>query len=125
NLGHVVSNDAGVVTAREPDTVRGADVAFYSYGRVPKGPLPRGYLPVAPDLVFEARSPFDRWPEILTKVAEYLRAGTLTVCVVDETPQSIHVFHADEPARVLGVNDELTLPQLLGDFRVSVARFFD
>ena len=57
NLGHVVSNDSGVVTERDPDTVRGADVAFYSYGRVPPGPFPRGYLAVAPELVFEVRSP--------------------------------------------------------------------
>ena len=43
DLGHVVSNDAGVITERGPDTVRGADVAFYSYNRVPKGPLPADY----------------------------------------------------------------------------------
>src|ERR671927_217932 len=39
-LGHVVVNDSGVVTERDPDTVRGADAAFYSYARVPPGPLP-------------------------------------------------------------------------------------
>ncbi|HWE38180.1 MAG TPA: Uma2 family endonuclease, partial [Isosphaeraceae bacterium] len=44
DLGHVVCNDSGVITERDPDTVRGADVAFYSYDRVPKGPLPDGYL---------------------------------------------------------------------------------
>jgi len=31
DLGHVLSNDSGVITERNPDTVRGADVAFYSY----------------------------------------------------------------------------------------------
>src|SRR5947208_15438512 len=45
-LGRLVSNDGGVITHRAPDTVRGADVAFYSYSRVPPGPLPRGYLTV-------------------------------------------------------------------------------
>ncbi len=70
-LGHVLSNDSGVVTERGPDTVRGADVAFYSYGRVPPGPLPRTYLTVVPELVFEVRSPriagapsSPRWPSI-------------------------------------------------------------
>src|SRR6266516_3050406 len=38
-LGHVVVNDSAVVTERGPDTVRGADVAFYSYARVPRGPF--------------------------------------------------------------------------------------
>ena len=46
DLGHVLSNDSGVITERGPDTVRGADVCFYSYERVPKGPLPPGYLDV-------------------------------------------------------------------------------
>ncbi len=34
DFGHVVGNDSGVVTERNPDSVRGADVAFYSYARV-------------------------------------------------------------------------------------------
>src|SRR5258708_37197012 len=72
DLGHVLNNDSGVITARQPDTVRGADVAFYSYNRLPKGPLPVLYPEVAPDLVVEVRSPGDRWPEALAKVAEYL-----------------------------------------------------
>src|SRR5262245_41999158 len=75
-LGRVFINDSGVITEREPDTVRGADVAIYSYARLPKGALPkRGYLQVVPDLVFEVRSPDDRLPQLLAKVAEYLAAG--------------------------------------------------
>src|SRR5438128_2000297 len=31
DLGYVLFNDAGVVTERGPDTVRGADISFYSY----------------------------------------------------------------------------------------------
>src|SRR3954454_19344046 len=50
-LGHVVSNDSAVITERNPDTVRGADVSFYSYARVPRGRLPKGYLPVPPEVV--------------------------------------------------------------------------
>jgi hypothetical protein len=45
----VLSNDTGVVTERGPDTVRGADISFYSYARVPKGPLPDRYLGLADD----------------------------------------------------------------------------
>lgn len=35
--GHLVSNDTGVITEHDPDTVRGADIAFFSYDRVPRG----------------------------------------------------------------------------------------
>jgi Uma2 family endonuclease len=75
DLGRVVGNDSGVITAHGPDTVRGMDVGFYSYSRVPRGPLPRGYLPVVPELVFEVRLPTNRWSRILAKVGEYLEAG--------------------------------------------------
>jgi hypothetical protein len=114
-----------VITERGPDTVRGADISFYSYQRVPRGPLPAGYLAVAPDLVFEVLSPDDRWREVLRKVAEYLDAGVQVVVVLDPAPRKIHIFEGDEPARILTDQDELTLPWVLGEFRVPVSRFFD
>jgi Uma2 family endonuclease len=123
--GRVLSNDSCVVTERNPDTVRGADVAFYSYQRVPRGPLPLGLLPIAPDLVFEVLSPTDRWSEVHVKVAEYLHAGVRAVCVLDDSARSIHVFYADRPSQVLAASEELTLPDVLGDFRTPVARFFE
>lgn len=39
-LGRIVGGGAGMVTQRDPDTVRGPDLAFYSYERVPRGPRP-------------------------------------------------------------------------------------
>lgn len=123
--GHILTNDSGVVTERGPDTVRGADVSFYSYERVPKGPLPAGYLDIAPDVVFEVLSPDDRWRKVLIKVGEYLIAGVQVVVVLDPERRQIHVYEGDEPARVLTEHDELTLPTVLGDFRVPVCRFFD
>jgi Uma2 family endonuclease len=124
-LGHVVSNDSGVLTERNPDTVRGADIAFYSYAKVPKGPLPRGYLPVPPELVFEVRSPDDRWKQIQRKVAEYLEAGVNTVCVLDDDPPTIYLYTAEAPVRILEADDELTLPDVLPGFRIAVRRFFE
>ena len=35
-LGYALSNDSAVVTERDPDTVRGADVCFYSHARWPR-----------------------------------------------------------------------------------------
>ena len=125
DLGRVMSNDSGVITERGPDTVRGADVCFYSYQRVPRGPLPAGYLDVAPDAVFEVLSPGDRWREVLRKVTEYLDAGVLVVAVLDPERRKIHNFEGDEPTCILTDQDELTLPGVLGEFRVPVHRFFD
>lgn len=125
DLGHVLSNDSGVITERDPDTVRGADVAFYSYARLPKGPLPQSYGPEVPELVVEVLSPGDRWPDVLAKVTEYLNAGVVVVLVLDPDARTAHVFRADQPPQVLQADDELTVPDLLGAFRAAVRRFFD
>jgi len=123
-LGRVICNDSGVITERDPDTVRGADVAFYTYARVPKGPAPPGYLSVPPDLVFEVRSPGDRWRDILVKVVEYLDAGVRTVCVVDPVLQTVHV-QSIEQSRTFTADEELSLPEILGDFRLPIQRLFE
>src|SRR5438477_7252181 len=60
NLGHVLTNDSGVITEQNPDTVRGADVLFVGYSKVPLDAEP-DYLTIAPDTVFEVLSPTDRW----------------------------------------------------------------
>ena len=124
-MGRLVSNDSGVITEHDPDTVRGADIAYYSYARVPQGPVPPGYLAVVPELVFEVRSPTDRWPRLIAKVAEYLEAGVTVVCLLDQVSATVHVYRVDEQPRTLHGDDELHLPDVLGELRVPVRRFFE
>jgi len=125
DAGRVMSNDSGVITERGPDTVRGADVAFYSFKRLPKGPLASGYGPEVPELVVEVRSSTDRWRDIHEKITEYLSAGVLTVIVLDPGPDIAHVFSADDAPRMLGAEEELTLAGVPDGFRVRVGRFFE
>jgi Uma2 family endonuclease len=125
DIGHVITNDSGVVVERGPDTVRGLDVTFISYQKAAKGPLPRKYFDVAPELLFEVRSPDDRWGKILQKVGEYLTAGTEVVCVVDPDSETVQLHFADKPTETLSGNDELSFPNLLPGFKVPIQRFFN
>jgi Uma2 family endonuclease len=124
-MGRLVSNDGGVITEHDPDTVRGADVAYNSYARVPQGPMPAGYLDDVPELIFEVRSTFDRWPRLIAKAAEYLEAGVSVVCLLDLVSETAHVHRADESPRILQADDEMHLPDILGELRVPVRRFFE
>lgn len=124
-LGHMVSDGAGLITERDPDTVRRMDVAFFSDRQIPSGPPREGPLAVAPKLVFNVLSAADRWREVLAKVAAFLNAGAEVVCVLDPGTQTAHVFDADLPARALGLGEDLAFPEILGDWRVPVYRFFD
>ena len=125
DLGRVMSNDSGVITEHNPDTVRGADISFYSFSRLPKGPLARGSGTEIPELVVEVRSPGDRWRDIQKKVTEYLQAGVLAGVVLDPEPNSAHVFSADDPPRMLNAEDELILSGILEGFRTWLGRFFE
>jgi Uma2 family endonuclease len=125
DIGHLMTNDSFVKTRSNPDTIRGADVSYYSYERLPKGEVPDGVLPVAPDLVVEVRSPSDGWSEIFTKVGEYLGAGVRVVIVLDAVSLTASVYRPDELQQIFDNSDELKVPEVLPDFAVAVRRLFE
>ena len=124
SLGRVVSNNCGVITRRNPDTVRGSDLSYYSYDRVPRGPLPQGYWP-APELAVEVRSPSDRTATVMAKVGEYLAAGVRVVLVVWPEQSTIMAYSEEFFNRSFGAGEDLTLPELFPDFRVPVRTLFE
>ena len=123
-LGRILINDSGVVTERDPDTVRGADVAYFSYQRVPRGPLPEGYWGI-PELICEVRSTNDRWKKIMKKVGEYLDAGVLMVWLLDPPAQTVHVYSAESPGQIMHIGDALTCPEILPGFSLPLAKLFE
>ena len=125
DLGRVATNDSWIKTGSNPDTVRGADVCFFSYERLPRGAIPDGLLPVAPDLVVEVRSPTDRWNNIFIKVGEYLGAGVRVVVVLDPASASASVYRLEELQQIFHNSDPLTLPDVLPGFSVVVSRLFE
>jgi Uma2 family endonuclease len=124
DLGRVMTNDSAIITERDPDTVRGADVCVYSFARLPKGPLATGYGPEIPELVVEVLSQHDRWRDTHEKVGEYLRAGVDLVVVLDPDRLSAHLFRSDVPPQTLAADDPLTLPPPFDGFREPIGRFF-
>jgi Uma2 family endonuclease len=126
-LGRVFSNDTFTKTQVKStsETLRGPDVAFVSYTRMPKGPIPKGPLPCAPDLVIEVRSPSDRIPQLSAKATEYLDAGVNVVVVIDPETESVAVYREDELPLRMHNSDEFTLPDVLPGFSVPVSKFFE
>jgi Uma2 family endonuclease len=124
-LGHVLSNDSGVLTEQSPDTVRGLDVSFISYAKLPRETDLDDYVEVAPDTVFEVRSASDRWSEVLRKVNEYLQFGVPVVYVLNPETSRVHCYYQDRPDEILDATDELQGIGPLDGFRVLVAKFFE
>jgi Uma2 family endonuclease len=125
SLGHVLSSHSGVITTRGPNSVRGADVSFYSYQRLPKRAVTKSYPEVPPEPVVEVRSPGERWPTVLIKVGEHLNVGVSVVVVLDDDSKTAQVYTAERPVRILAEGDEFTLPEVLLGFSVVVRQFFE
>ena len=113
NLGVVFGQDTGFRITSNPDTIRGADVAFVSRDRAADIPR-RGYAPLAPDFVAEILSPDDRPGEYLAKVAQWLDAGTRLVWVIDPQRAEARVYREDGSLTIVGqdalLDGEAVLP---------------
>jgi Uma2 family endonuclease len=105
-LGTVFAAETGFLIGADPDTVRAPDIAFVTNERLPDPDLP-GYPALAPDLVVEVSSPGDRPGETLTKVGEWLTAGTRLVWVVDPARRLARVYRPDGSETVVAEADSL------------------
>lgn len=124
SLGWVASNDTFVRTA-DGESVRGADVLYISFARLPKEqPIPED-LTLPPDLVVEVRSPSETWNTVFAKVVEYLTAGVRVVLVLDASTLTATVYRNDTLQQIFHASDELTIPDVLPGFAVKVSRFFE
>ena len=124
-LGYALSNDSAVKTERGPDSVRGADISYYSRALWPRERIGKGLIPVPPDLVVEVLSPSNRPAEMSQKIYEYLAAGVLMVWLIDPDRRRLLLYRPDEFApRIYREEDALEdLPELPG-FRCLVTDFF-
>jgi Uma2 family endonuclease len=122
-LGRVLVGEVGIYTQRNPDRVRGADLAFFSKARLP-GRAPKGFLEVAPELVVEIMSPEDRWAEVEQKVVEYCAIGVLWVWVVDPKSRTVSVYRSPTEVQKFAEGDTLVGEGVLQGFALLIADIF-
>lgn len=119
-----VFSASGFYLRRNPDTVRGPDLSFYSFERLPAGTTPKGYLEVPPDLVVEVVSPNDTAEELESRVQELLQIGVREVWILHPGARSVTV-HRPEGIRRFGEDDTLVGGDVLPSFQCEVRRFFE
>jgi Uma2 family endonuclease len=123
-VGWVLGGEVGIFTRRDPDRVRGADLAFISRQRAPDGP-PKGFLEVGPELVVEIISPGDRWQEVQQKLAEYFALGVEQVWVVEPENRALLVYYSPAEIRRFTEEDKLIGDGVLEGFSFPVSTLFD
>jgi Uma2 family endonuclease len=119
-----VTVESGVVTESDPDTVRGPDVAYWSYTRVPAGIIPRMWPDCSPDIACEVLSSGNRPNDMAKKIKEYLRCGVLRVWLVDPEEKTLTIFSASGREQTLQIEDTLSDGEVLPGFSCQVRRFF-
>lgn len=119
-----ITTETGYILSRNPDTVRGPDVAFVSKTRLNK-PEPDAFIPIAPDLAVEVVSPNDRATEINAKVVEYLQAGTRLVWVVYPDVQNAHVYRPGGKGEIIDRDGVLDGEDVLPGFKLALRDVYE
>ncbi len=122
DLGQVVSNDTGIFTERDPDTVLAPALAYWSHKRLPD--LPDGFVEVPPDLAVEVVSPGDSQSYVHRKVLHYLDHGVALVWVVDPKTRTATVYRSRQDVCILAEAEDITGGDVLPGFSCRVGEFF-
>ena len=123
--GRVLTNETGVVTDDRPGTVRGADVLYISYKRLPRGQEPEGFVRVPPELIVEVVGPRQSWKRVVEKTGEYFRFEVDRVWVVDPKSRRIHVYQPNAEPVIVDVKSSISDPVILPGFRCRVRALFE
>lgn len=123
NWGWILGGDAGILTKKDPDTTRGADLIGISFGRHARiSPERKGkVVDVGPELIVEVVSPSNTWDDIQTKLAEYFALGTNEIWVVGPNQKAITVYTAIDQPRVFTADKDDVLTSIqLPEFELRV-----
>jgi Uma2 family endonuclease len=123
--GHGKSyTEVGIVLARNPDDVRGADAAFVMKKSLPARESPEGFLETIPELIVEIKSKNDTAAEIAEKVADYLDAGAKLVWVVEPAKDAVVEHRPNSQPKSWHKPDSLFCDDIIPGFRLSLTDLF-
>ena len=122
-LGRVYQT-AGYKLSEDPATWIQPDVSFLKMERV-LATKPNAYFVGAPELAVEIVSPSETAETLYRKIELLLAGGSLAVWVIYPKNREVHVFLADGTSFRRGLNDVLTIPELLPGWELPVARLFE
>jgi Uma2 family endonuclease len=105
-----------------PARVPKPDGGFIASGKLPGDRLPKGFIEVVPDIVWEVVSPDDNAIYTERKVREYLGVGIRLVWVVYPETRTVHVFRADGTVSVIEAGGAISGEDVCPGFELPLAR---
>ena len=122
--GRVCSGEVGSVLFRNPDTIVGIDVAYFSAEVSERDSDWTTLMDGPPVLAVEILSPSDLQEDIVDKVRKYLQAGVALVWVVDPDFETVTVYRNDIAPQMFNNEQELAGEPFLPGLKIPVASFF-
>jgi Uma2 family endonuclease len=120
-----VATGADGMTRLFGDTVRGPDVAFVSWDRMPDGQIPTDPIPdLVPNFVIEVLSSGNTYAEMSRKRREYFHAGVELLWMVDHRHRTITVFQSALDATVHSEDQTIDGGSVLPGWQVNIAELF-
>ena len=107
------------------DTVRGPDVAFVAWSRMPGGRIPKEPVPdLVPNFVIEVLSQGNTYAEMSRKRREYFHAGVELLWMVDHRTRTVTVFRTPQDAAVFTEGQKLDGGNVLPGWQIDIAELF-
>ena len=120
-----VATGADGMTRLFGDTVRGPDVAFVAWNRMPNGQIPTDPIPdLVPNFVIEVLSTGNTYAEMSRKRREYFHAGVELLWMVDHRTRTITAFRTALDATVYSEDKMIDGGNVLPGWQVNIAELF-
>jgi Uma2 family endonuclease len=120
----LVSGEQGMIRLRR-GLVRGPDIAFISWKRLPGRRVPRKPIPdLVPDLAIEVLSPGNTKGEMNRKRKEYFHAGVTIVWMVDPRTRTVRVYSSPKDFTEFSETDTLDGAPVLPGFKLRLRELF-
>jgi Uma2 family endonuclease len=123
NLGLVSGPDGFMRILRSQ--VRGPDVAFVSWARLPEGRVPDTAVPeIVPDIAVEVLSEGNTYAEMSRKRREYFHAGVRQVWMVDLNERTVAVYTDIMRYEMFDEDAQLSGGDILPGFVIPLSEVF-
>ena len=123
--GDILTGEAGVLLARNPDTTVGVDVVYVSAEVVAQQSDDTTLIDGVPTLVVEILSPNDTVEQIREKLNRYLKAGVPLIWIIDPYQQTVTIHRQNQKPVLVNADQEIKDEPNLPGFQVRVAEFFE
>jgi Uma2 family endonuclease len=117
--GTVACNDTGFITERQPDSVRGPDISYWTKERLKDSPV--GYIEISPDMLVEVLSPSNTSKQIRAKIKEYFAKGVRLVWVIAPEDRTLTIYRTPDEGRLLHETATVTGEDVLPGFECRVS----